>query len=94
MEITSPFQSVSLTDFFNKNVFESPTNKMCSKVIKIIYYLPKVVLKLRLMVNYKTLWYIIYTMKEALVKKKWIICRNFVAGVIKFFGYFNISTFF
>ena len=33
VEIKSPFQCVSPTDIFNRNLFESPTNNMYSKVI-------------------------------------------------------------
>ena len=42
------FHWVSVTDFFKSNLFESPTNYMCSKVISIFFYIQRVVLKLHL----------------------------------------------
>ena len=33
VEITSPFLFFLVRDFFNRNLLESPTNNMCSKVI-------------------------------------------------------------
>ena len=33
VKITSPFQCVSVTDFFNRNLFQSRTNNMCFKLI-------------------------------------------------------------
>ena len=67
---TSLLQCVSVTDFFNGNSFESPTNIMCSKVIWKLFYLPKVILKLQLHGNYKLPCYIISTIKETLVAAK------------------------
>ena len=37
-------------------------------------------------------WYCFISMKFG-AEKKWIICRNFVAGVTKFCGYIKISSF-
>ena len=34
--------------FFNRNLFECPTNNMCSKVVANLFYLPNVVIKLHL----------------------------------------------
>ena len=41
-------QCVSVIDLFNRNLFEPPTNNMCSKVILKFFYLTKVILKLHL----------------------------------------------
>ena len=38
----------SATNFFSRNLFESPTNCMCSKVILSFFYIPKIILKLHL----------------------------------------------
>ena len=67
---TSLLQCVSVTDFFSRNSFESPTNNMCCKVILKFFYLPKVILELHLGGNYKSLCYIISTIKETLVPAK------------------------
>ena len=45
---TSLLQCVSVMDFFNRNLFGSPTYYMCSKVILDLFYIPKVISKLYL----------------------------------------------
>ena len=45
---TSLLQCVSVIDFFNKNLFETPANYMCSKAISNLLYIPKFILKLHL----------------------------------------------
>ena len=39
---------VSVTDFFKRNLFESPTSYMCFKVILNLFYISKAILKLHL----------------------------------------------
>ena len=45
---TSLLQCVSVIDFFNKNLFETPANYMCSRAILNLLYIPKFILKLHL----------------------------------------------
>ena len=41
---TSPLKWVSIADFFNRNLFESPTNNKGPNAILKLFYLPKVIL--------------------------------------------------
>lgn len=56
---------ISVADFFNRNLFESPTNNMPNKIILKISYLPKFILKLHLDDNLQvTLVYYLYFKRD------------------------------
>ena len=56
---TSLLQCVSIVNFFNRNLFESPTNNKGPNAILKLFRLPKVILSYIWMANSKSLWYII-----------------------------------